>query len=465
MSEQNVQERADEPSAPPRAGEAAGTAVSPGAAGDGPSAPGVLRITPYYYFADRELTRRELQYEPIGGMQVQITQTTEDVDALGVPQTVLLPRRPAQPKRPQLGRHARARLLRLPVAPVRTRAKGYMGLLISWGLAVVTWCLAQRWRGRHRTWGVIHVHCSELPWTFMVAVAAGWIMRRPVILTVHCSAIVTFHPETLAGRLFLGPLARFAERIALRRAAAVVVLTDRIRKEYEARGLVPAERIRVVPDGVRLDRFAPGPAATDEPAGAPEQAGPPVVAYCGRFAPEKGWYDFVTAADELVNRRGFTGLFVMCGDGNELPHCRTELERRGLTDHVRLMGHLGRPEIAALIGSVQVVVIPSRHEELGGTVLEALASGRAVVATRVGGLPEVVRDGKTGLLVAARAPGEIADAVLRLVGDPEASARFGAAGREYVLGRFDARVVARRLGDLYTEIGRPAGAAVRGGES
>ncbi|WP_328901267.1 glycosyltransferase family 4 protein [Streptomyces sp. NBC_00441] len=463
MSEQNVQDRAGRPSAPPRPGEAAGTTAFPGTDGDGPSAPGVLRITPYYYFADRELTRRELQYEPIGGMQVQITQTTEDVDALGVPQTVLLPRRPGQPKRPTLGQYAQARLLRLPVAPIRTRAKGYMGLLISWGLAVVTWCLAQRCRGRHRTWGVIHVHCSELPWTFMVAVAAGWIMRRPVILTVHCSAIVTFHPDTVAGRLFLGPLARFAERIALRRASTVVVLTDRIRKEYEARGLVAAERIRVVPDGVRLDRFAPGPAATDEPAGAPGEY--PVVAYCGRFAPEKGWYDFVAAADELVNRRGFTGLFVMCGDGNELPHCRTELERRGLTGRVRLSGHLGRPEIAALIGSVQVVVIPSRHEELGGTVLEALASGRAVVATRVGGLPEVVRDGETGLLVAARAPEGIADAVLRLVGDPEEAARFGAAGREYVLGRFDAMVVARRLSDLYTEIARPAGATVRGGES
>ncbi|GHH84739.1 glycosyltransferase family 4 protein [Streptomyces capitiformicae] len=460
MAEQNFQDR-PEPEPVPWPEDAVGAAAAPASGDELRPAAGVLRLSPYYYFTDRELTRRELQYEPIGGMQVQITQTTEDVDSLGVPQTVLLPRRPGQPRRLRLGRHSEARLLRLPIAPIRTRSKGYMGLLISWGLAVVAWCLVQRVRRRDRAWSLIHVHCSELPWTFLVALAAGWILRRPVMLTVHCSAIVTFHPETFAGHLLIGP-ARIAERYALAKATVVVVLTDRIRREYVARGLVSPSRVRVVPDGVRLGQFVPpsAPAEADEPPGAPGEADTPIVLYCGRFAPEKGWYDFVAAADELSNRRAFTGLFVMCGDGNELPHCRTELTRRGLSDRVRLLGHLDRPEVAALMQTVQVVVIPSRHEELGGTVLEALAASRAVVATRVGGLPEVIRDGETGLLVSPREPELIADAVLRLARDPQSRARFGKAGRDYVLSRFDATAVARQLGALYAEIGEPAPARV-----
>lgn len=416
---------------------------------EAPEAPRVLRLSPYYYLADRHLDRRELQYEPVGGMQVQVAQTTEELDALNVPQTVLLPRRPGQPGRLALGRLAEARLLRLPLAPIRTRAKGYAGLLIAWGAAVVAWCCLQRVRGRHHRWKVVHVHCSELPWTFLVAIAAGWILRRPVVLTIHCSAIFTCCPESIAGRLLIGP-ARAAERYALARASVVIVLTERIRRAYVDAGLVEASRVRVIPDGVRLERFYPPSRDGRVPAAGTSQ-GSHCVLYCGRLAPEKGWYDFVAAADILVNQYGFDGTFLMCGAGNELPHCQYEIEHRSLAGRVRLLGHLDRPEIAALMRIARIVVVPSRHEECGGTVLEALATGRAVVATRVGGLPELVRDGETGLLVQPRQPDQIAAAVSRLWQDSQTRRRLGRAGRARMLA-FDARAVSERLNDVYHEV-------------
>jgi 2-deoxystreptamine N-acetyl-D-glucosaminyltransferase/2-deoxystreptamine glucosyltransferase len=410
----------------------------------------VLRLTPYYYLPHRTLTRRELQYEPVGGMQVQIAQTSESVDAAGIRQTVVLPRRPAQPGSLPLGRRAAGRFLRLPIAPVPTRSKGYLGLLVSWGLAVAGWCLRQRLRRRPLPWDLVHVHCSELPWTYLVARWAAWVLRLPLVLTVHCSAIVTFHPETLAGWLLIGP-ARLAERWAVRRAEVVIVLTERTRQAYLARGLVSPSRLQVVPDGVRLALFA------RDPQPPPDH---PTVVYCGRFAPEKGWHDFVLAAAELVHERGCDATFLMCGDGNELTRCRREVARRGLTGRVVLTGHLPREQVAATMRRARVVVVPSRHEELGGTVLEALALGRPVVTTDVGGLPELVIDGETGLLVPAGRPDQIAAAVARLWDSPRLRERLGSAGAAAVAG-FDVDRVAAALCETYAAVA--AGQPVPGG--
>ncbi|PPK65015.1 glycosyltransferase family 4 protein [Actinokineospora auranticolor] len=404
----------------------------------------VLRLTPYYYLADRRLDHRELQYEPIGGMQVQIMQTTEQVSELGARQTVVFPRRPGMPRSVEVDPRTRFELLRLPIAPIPTRAKGYAGLLVSWGLALTVWCLRQRVRRAHRRFSVIHVHCSELPWTFLFAVVAKAVLGRPLVITTHCSAIATFHPENLVGRLLIGP-ARLFERWAVRRADAVVVLTERVRRVYTESGLTTADRVHVVPDGVRLDLFTP-----ELTTAAPAPAEVPTVLYCGRFAPEKGWADFVAAAEVLV-REGASARFLMCGDGNELRYCRAELARMGITEHVELCGHLDRTAVAAAIGAADVVVIPSRHEELGGTVLEALTARRAVVVTDVGGLPEVVGHGEAGLVVPPCDPQALAAAVRKLLEAPELRADFGAAGARRAAG-FALDAVTRRLTGVYSGI-------------
>ncbi|GAA2707363.1 hypothetical protein GCM10010429_19350 [Micromonospora olivasterospora] len=412
----------------------------------------VLRLTPYYYLAGRELTHRELQYEPIGGMQVQIMQTTEQLSELGIRQTVVFPQRPGMPRTVQLDARTSFELLSPPVAPIPTRSKGYVGLLVSWGLALVAWCVRQRLRGQHRQYSVIHMHCSELPWTFLFAVLARWLLRRPLALTVHCSALVTFHPETLAGRLLIGP-ARFFERVAIRRAEAVVVLTQRVRDAYVGLGLTDAERVHVVPDGVRLADFRPDRAA---PAGTAEAESEPIVLYCGRFAPEKGWADYVDAAGLLV-AEGTDARFVMCGDGNELARCRVQLRRLGIEDRVELLGHLDRPDIARTMRRAAVVVIPSRHEEMGGTVLEALTAGRPVVVTDVGGLPTVVGHGAAGLIVPPCDPPALAAAIRQCLASPELAERLGQAGMQRAAG-YDLESVTRRLLDVYAAV---AGAAAQ----
>lgn len=383
----------------------------------------VLRLSPYYLFPDRPLSRRELQYEPIGGMQVQITQLSEALDREGVAQTVVLPRRSGLPPQKQQ-RRITFRFLRLPVLPITTPSKGYAGLLLYWSGAVLAWCAWQAIRGRRATWDVIHVHCSELPWTYVTAVGAKALMGRPLVLTIHCSSIVTFEPSNALGRI-LGAVAAVAERYALTRADVVTVLTQRLANEYVERGLVELARIEVIPDGVDLTLFRPPSSDEDGIDGGP-------VVYCGRFAPEKGWADFVAAAAILRDAGHSDVRYVMFGDGNELTRCREELRTRQLEHQVSLVGHVGRSEIALGLGRAQVVVVPSHHEELGGTVLEALALGRPVVATSVGGLPEVISDANNGRLVPPCRPDAIAGAVADLLADSQLRRRLASAARDSV---------------------------------
>lgn len=402
----------------------------------------VLRLTPYYYLAGRELTHRELQYEPIGGMQVQIMQTTEELSELGVRQSVVFPRRPGMPSTVDADPRTRFELLAPPVAPIPTRSKGYIGLLVSWGFAVAAWCLRQRLRGRNRRYSLIHVHCSELPWTFLFALIARAVLGRPLVLTVHCSAIATFRPETPLGWLLIGP-ARLFERRAVRSAEGVVVLTERVRKAYLDRRLTTPERLHVVTDGVRLEDF-------QQEADVPPPPGPPIVLYCGRFAPEKGWADYVDAAAALV-AAGTDARFVMCGDGNELEHCRKRAEKHGIGERVELWGHLGRKELAEVVKQASIVVIPSRHEEMGGTVIEAMAAGRPVVVTDVGGLPTVVGHGAAGLIVPAWDPPALAVAIKELLDSPERRVELGRAGYARA-GVFDQPAVTRELLGVYTTV-------------
>lgn len=403
----------------------------------------ILRLTPYYYLPGRVLTHKELQYEPVGGMQIQIMQTTEQVSALGALQSVVFPRRPGLRRSMRVDDRTRFELLSLPVAPIPTRSKGYVGLLVSWGLSVSGWCLVQRLRGANRQYSLIHVHCSELPWTWLFAMIAKALFRRPLVLTTHCSAIATFHPETLMGRLLIGP-ARLFERAAVRRADAVVVLTERVRRIYTEQGLAAPERLHVVPDGVQLAEFR---TAHEDVDAAGDQ---PVVLYCGRFAPEKGWVDYVRAAARLLSA-GTQARFVMCGDGNELKHCRALLQELGISDRVDLRGHLERREIAQVMRQACVVVIPSRHEEMGGTVLEALAAGRSVVVTDVGGLPTVVGHGEAGIVVPACDPPALAAAIRRCLESPELRIRFGAAGSRQA-SAYDLETVTRQLMRVYNTV-------------
>jgi glycosyltransferase involved in cell wall biosynthesis len=121
-------------------------------------------------------------------------------------------------------------------------------------------------------------------------------------------------------------------------------------------------------------------------------------------------------------------------------------------NEVELLGWLGAPERQAELGRAAVFCLPSHAEGLPMAMLEAMAAGRPVVATPVGGIPDVVQDGANGLLVAPGQAAPLAGALARLLGDAGLRLRLGQAARATIAARFDAAVLTDRIADLYREL-------------
>ena len=189
---------------------------------------------------------------------------------------------------------------------------------------------------------------------------------------------------------------------------------------------VRAEKVRIVRNGVDTTRFAPlrtreavraqhGYAATDL-----------VFGCLGRLAPVKDHRTLLEAFDVVAARHPH-GRLLCVGDGPERAPLEQEVRRRGLAERVQFVGH--RDDVAPWLGMMDVFVHASLMEGMSNAILEAMAVGVPVVATSVGGTPEIVEAGVTGRLVPAVAPAALADAMLAYSGDDALRMAHGAAGR------------------------------------
>jgi glycosyltransferase involved in cell wall biosynthesis len=140
-------------------------------------------------------------------------------------------------------------------------------------------------------------------------------------------------------------------------------------------------------------------------------------------------------------------VFCLVGDGPERSRIENEIARLGLADHVRLLGE--RDDVARLLHAFDLYVLCSVTEGLSLSILEAMAAGLPVVATRVGGNPELLDQGRAGILTPARDPDALADAIIDLLTNREKASALGLAARERARRSFDIRPVARRLEEIY----------------
>lgn len=254
-------------------------------------------------------------------------------------------------------------------------------------------------------------------------------------------------------------LYEWLDRRHLRFMDRVVCVSDGQAEKVRRWCRVPAARLSVIRNSARLSAFETAdPGARGRLLGffPPGAAVAHVVLGAGRLSPEKGFGVLVEAARALCAAHPAAGV-VLFGEGA----LRADLERQvaalGLTGRVVLPGF--RSDLDALIGAADVVVLPSYTEGLPNVALEASAAGVPVVATAVGGTPEVIADGASGFLVPPGDPAALAERVGRLLGDPARRAAFGAAGRERMRGLFTFDAQARAYMDLLGAL-RPARRAV-----
>ena len=267
-------------------------------------------------------------------------------------------------------------------------------------------------------------------------VRAVWLVDRPVVslayVLLHAAGArrVVVHDHSSGARPVRhgarGLLKRIATRIPWASADAVVAVSAYVARRQRTAGAVPPGRIHTVPNPVSPPDVLRSPTEVRAMLGL--VPGRRLVAAAGRLTPEKGFADLVQAADALPPDVDV----VVLGDGPERD--RLERLRRGLrtADRVRLAGE--RADAAECVAAADVCVVPSRWEEAFClAAAEPLVRGRPLVATRVGALPELVRDGVTGLLVPPASPPALAEAIVRLLDDPELAAALGRAGRAAML--------------------------------
>jgi glycosyltransferase involved in cell wall biosynthesis len=220
-----------------------------------------------------------------------------------------------------------------------------------------------------------------------------------------------------------------------RRADVIVGNSDAVLKAVGSRRGVAGGKLVKIYNGVDASTYTPSPA---DPAngipGVPEGAA--VVGVVGRLNPIKG-HTYIVAAWPEVAKRFPEARLVLVGPSRpaDLERLQAEARRTGRADRIVFLGQRG--DVPRLLPLMDVVAVPSLTEGFSNVVIEAGAAGRPVVATRVGGNPEAIVEGETGLLVPARDPGALAGAILSLLGDPERGRRMGEAAR-------------RRIASLYT---------------
>jgi glycosyltransferase involved in cell wall biosynthesis len=171
----------------------------------------------------------------------------------------------------------------------------------------------------------------------------------------------------------------------------------------------------------------------------------PLVGTVGNLTPKKAHGDLIEAVS-IVRRRLPDVRLVLVGQGPLERDLRERVRGLGLNEAVVFAGY--RTDATRLMAAFDVFVLPSRFEGLSIALLEAMALGRAVVATRVGGSPEVIEDGDSGILAEAGDPGALAEAIRSLLDDPSRRARMGQAARRRA-GRFDIGAAAARMEEVY----------------
>lgn len=239
------------------------------------------------------------------------------------------------------------------------------------------------------------------------------------------------------------------ERLAYEAADAVVVVSRELVDFLRRVEHLPDGKMVVIGNGIdpALAEGAPPRDAARRALGV--AAFDPILGTLGRLTPQKGSRDLLRALPAI--RREFPGVgLVLAGDGPQRSDLEAEARALGVADCVAFLGF--RRDPATVLAALDVFLFPSLWEGLPQALLEAMAQGVPVVAARAVGVTEIVRDGESGLLVAAEDPEGLARATLRLLRDRALADRLGLAGRRHVLAHHALADTARRIDRLYDGI-------------
>jgi glycosyltransferase involved in cell wall biosynthesis len=300
---------------------------------------------------------------------------------------------------------------------------------------------------RNKGIDIIHTHTSKAG---ALGRIAAFLAKVPVI--VHSPHGNIFEPKGNIPGVSESPLARliflFIERLLAKFTDKIIVLSDNERRQYIALKIDQPDKFVTIYDGIDYEKFSSGTTSV-----AREDFGlrddEPVIGTIGRLDPEKGQVYLIQSAAALLKE--YPRLkFLIVGEGS----CRRQLEayaaELGIRDALRFLGL--RKDVSQLLSVMDIFVLPSLYEGLGIAVLEAMARSLPVIASRVGGVPEIIDDGVTGILVAPADPRAIAEAIRLLLRNREKAYTLGANACERVKKNFGINLMVEKIEKLYNTL-------------
>ena len=291
---------------------------------------------------------------------------------------------------------------------------------------------------------VVHTHSSKAG---ILARIAAWLARTPVV--VHTIHGISFHDQQPA------PVRRLwwaLERLVAPVTDHQISVSDLAVEQSVAAGIAPRERFTTIRSGMELDWFLHASAErTSARADLGLPADAPVVGKIARLFPLKGHHELLDAWPTVVARRPDARL-LLAGDGVLQDALRERARELGVLDTIVFAGLVPRERIPAVIAAMDVLVHTSLREGLPRVLPQALAMGTPCVSFALDGAPEVVLDGETGYLVSPGDSAGLADALVRLLDDPELRARMGSAGRALVDPAWRAETMVEQIAALYEEL-------------
>jgi starch synthase len=281
---------------------------------------------------------------------------------------------------------------------------------------------------------------------------ASMLYGIPHVMTMHSlEALRPWKAEQLGGGY---QVSTWCERTSAAAAAAVVAVSDGMRADIlAAYPEIHNERVRVIRNGIDTDEYRPDP-GTDVLERYGVDLARPYVIFVGRITRQKGVPVLLRAASRLIPE----AQLVLLAGAADTPEQLAEVTE--LVDGLRatrsgviwIPEMLPKPEVIQFLTHAAVFAIPSVYEPLGIVNLEAMACGTAVAGSRTGGIPEVVADGETGLLVPPDDPPALAEALNVLLRDPARARAMGQAGRKRAIAEFGWPAIAAQTADLYAEL-------------
>lgn len=281
------------------------------------------------------------------------------------------------------------------------------------------------------------VHAHELS-SNLLTYLASFLHRVPIVTTVHGWIGNSARQRALSA----------LDRRLIPRFDRVLVVSRRMREALLREGASPAT-VRLVHNGLVLANYRRTGRRGELTALAGRAIPGPVVASIGRLSREKGHADLIEATAILAAEHQRVSL-VLAGDGPERQALETLAHERGVSDRVYFLGYVDRPQL--VLEETDLMVLPSHSEGLPNAALEALAMDVPVLATAVGGTPEVITDGETGRLVPSGSPAALAREMLHFLQHREAWRTMAERGRHVVEREFDFAARTRTIETIYEDL-------------